>query len=111
MQSLVVALALSTANALVAKTLPAARPRQARSSVKMELIMPEKDFLIAPSILSADFARLGQEVQDVLDAGADTVHFDVSSARSHVSPYCPVCCCSDAATRLPAPTSHHPSAR
>ena len=36
-----------------------------------------KDFLIAPSILSADFARLGQEVDDVLAAGADVVHFDV----------------------------------
>jgi ribulose-phosphate 3-epimerase len=37
--------------------------------------MPE--YLIAPSILSADFARLGEEVRDVLDAGADIVHFDV----------------------------------
>lgn len=36
-----------------------------------------KDFLIAPSILSADFARLGDEVNAVLDAGADVVHFDV----------------------------------
>jgi len=36
-----------------------------------------KDFLIAPSILSADFARLGEEVTNVLDAGADMVHFDV----------------------------------
>jgi len=35
------------------------------------------DFMIAPSILSADFARLGQEVTDVLAAGADIVHFDV----------------------------------
>jgi ribulose-phosphate 3-epimerase len=35
------------------------------------------DFLIAPSILSADFARLGEEVDAVLDAGADIVHFDV----------------------------------
>ncbi|NJD08227.1 MAG: ribulose-phosphate 3-epimerase, partial [Methylococcaceae bacterium] len=35
------------------------------------------DFWIAPSILSADFARLGQEVVDVLNAGADVVHFDV----------------------------------
>ncbi len=34
-------------------------------------------FLIAPSILSADFARLGQEVDSVLAAGADIVHFDV----------------------------------
>ena len=33
--------------------------------------------LIAPSILSADFARLGQDVQAVLHAGADIVHFDV----------------------------------
>jgi ribulose-phosphate 3-epimerase len=33
--------------------------------------------LIAPSILSADFARLGDDVKAVLDAGADIVHFDV----------------------------------
>jgi ribulose-phosphate 3-epimerase len=33
--------------------------------------------LIAPSILSADFARLGEDVTAVLDAGADIVHFDV----------------------------------
>ncbi|OCG01387.1 ribulose-phosphate 3-epimerase [Gilliamella apicola] len=36
-----------------------------------------KDFIIAPSILSADFARLGEDTQKVLDAGADVVHFDV----------------------------------
>lgn len=36
-----------------------------------------KDFLIAPSILSANFARLGEEVDAVLAAGADVVHFDV----------------------------------
>ena len=35
------------------------------------------DFLIAPSILAADFARLGEEVDNVLAAGADMVHFDV----------------------------------
>ena len=35
------------------------------------------DYVIAPSILSADFARLGAEVDAVLDAGADMVHFDV----------------------------------
>ncbi len=39
--------------------------------------MPGKDYLIAPSILSADFARLGDEVNAVLEAGADVVHFDV----------------------------------
>jgi len=36
-----------------------------------------RDYLIAPSILSADFARLGEEVDAVLAAGADWVHFDV----------------------------------
>ncbi|GAB3477317.1 ribulose-phosphate 3-epimerase [Marinomonas epiphytica] len=35
------------------------------------------DFFIAPSILSADFARLGEEVDQVLEAGADIIHFDV----------------------------------
>nr|WP_308428081.1 ribulose-phosphate 3-epimerase [Oceanisphaera arctica] len=35
------------------------------------------DYLIAPSILSADFARLGDDVAQVLQAGADVVHFDV----------------------------------
>jgi ribulose-phosphate 3-epimerase len=35
------------------------------------------DYMIAPSILSADFARLGEEVTNVLSAGADMVHFDV----------------------------------
>lgn len=36
-----------------------------------------KDYLIAPSILSANFAALGDEVNAVLDAGADVIHFDV----------------------------------
>jgi ribulose-phosphate 3-epimerase len=36
-----------------------------------------KNYRIAPSILSADFARLGEEVQQVIAAGADLVHFDV----------------------------------
>ena len=35
------------------------------------------DYWIAPSILSADFARLGEEVEAVLAAGADVIHFDV----------------------------------
>lgn len=37
----------------------------------------KSDYLIAPSILSADFARLGEEVDAVLAAGADVIHFDV----------------------------------
>ncbi|WBA82696.1 ribulose-phosphate 3-epimerase [Endozoicomonas sp. GU-1] len=36
-----------------------------------------RDYIIAPSILSADFARLGEEVDHVLAAGADWIHFDV----------------------------------
>lgn len=39
--------------------------------------MSRPDFVIAPSILSADFARLGEEVKSVIDAGADWIHFDV----------------------------------
>ena len=39
--------------------------------------LPQSDFLIAPSILSANFACLGAEVDAVLAAGADVVHFDV----------------------------------
>lgn len=39
--------------------------------------MHKRDFKIAPSILAADFARLGEEVEAVLEAGADMIHFDV----------------------------------
>ena len=39
--------------------------------------MAAKTFRIAPSILSADFARLGEEVREVVAAGADLIHFDV----------------------------------
>jgi len=39
--------------------------------------MSKPEYLIAPSILSADFAQLGAEVEAVLDGGADVVHFDV----------------------------------
>ena len=39
--------------------------------------MAKPNFLIAPSILSADFARLGDEVRSVTAAGADLIHFDV----------------------------------
>jgi len=37
----------------------------------------DKNFRIAPSILSANFAKLGQEINDVIASGADIVHFDV----------------------------------
>lgn len=37
----------------------------------------QPQYLIAPSILSADFARLGEEVKNVIESGADVVHFDV----------------------------------
>ena len=39
--------------------------------------MSKQSNIIAPSILSADFSRLGEEVSEVLDAGADWIHFDV----------------------------------
>ena len=39
--------------------------------------MAKQNHIIAPSILSADFARLGQEAKNVLVAGADWIHFDV----------------------------------
>lgn len=39
------------------------------------------DYLIAPSILSADFARLGEDVEKVINAGADVVHFDVMDSH------------------------------
>ncbi len=41
-----------------------------------------KQYLIAPSILSADFARLGEDTARVLAAGADVVHFDVMDNHS-----------------------------
>jgi len=39
--------------------------------------MSARDFIIAPSLLSANFARLGEEVANVIAAGADWIHFDV----------------------------------
>jgi ribulose-phosphate 3-epimerase len=41
------------------------------------MTVPSRTFRIAPSILSADFARLGDEVRNVVAAGADWIHFDV----------------------------------
>eukprot|EP00981_Chlorochromonas_danica_P002773 scaffold537_cov180-Ochromonas_danica.AAC.78 len=56
------------------------RVSQRQTTVKMMAWAAKESkehFLIAPSILSADFARLGEEVDNVLAAGADVVHFDV----------------------------------
>ena len=39
--------------------------------------MSKTKHIIAPSILSANFAKLGEEVSDVINAGADWIHFDV----------------------------------
>jgi ribulose-phosphate 3-epimerase len=50
--------------------------KRASSTTSLK-VWGDKDYLIAPSILSADFARLGEEVDTVLAAGADVVHFDV----------------------------------
>lgn len=72
-------LAAAPAWSFMPKTLrtSVARRNPTRPSARMELIEPEKDFLIAPSILSANFATLGAEVRNALDGGADVVHFDV----------------------------------
>jgi ribulose-phosphate 3-epimerase len=44
---------------------------------KIDAMSSARRYRIAPSILSADFARLGAEVRSVIDAGADWIHFDV----------------------------------
>jgi len=71
---LTVAATLSAASAFTA-TAPQHR-RASRTTTALN-VWGGKDFLIAPSILSADFAQLGAEVDNVLAAGADVVHFDV----------------------------------
>tara|TARA_B110001452_G_C15167389_1_gene405813 strand:+ start:86 stop:1171 length:1086 start_codon:yes stop_codon:yes gene_type:complete len=63
---------LLSSNALALSLSPAVQSRAAAPRMAFA-----ESYRIAPSILSADFARLGQEVEDVLKAGADTVHFDV----------------------------------
>merc|ERR1719203_1926886 len=64
-------LLISSSNAFV---VPKVANVQSKTSLN---VWGDKDYLIAPSILSADFARLGEEVENVLAAGADVVHFDV----------------------------------
>jgi len=56
------------------RTLPLESRRPAHASPGA---VPARHYRIAPSILSADFARLGEEVRAVVDAGADFVHLDV----------------------------------
>ncbi len=66
------------------------------------------DPLIAPSILAADFARLGEEIDDVLNAGADMVHFDVMD--NHYVPNLsigPVVCSALRAYGIDAPIDVH----
>ena len=42
---------------------------------------PDMPILIAPSVLAADFANLGQQVKEVTEAGADLIHVDVMDGR------------------------------
>jgi ribulose-phosphate 3-epimerase len=66
------------------------------------------DPVIAPSILAADFARLGEDIDDVLNAGADMVHFDVMD--NHYVPNLsigPVVCSALRAHGIDAPIDVH----
>merc|ERR1719353_1874479 len=56
---------------------PAASKLSASATARSSSVQMKPDYRIAPSILSADFAKLGEEVENVLAAGADVVHFDV----------------------------------
>ena len=55
----------------------AGRQKNPRGSALCDNRGMSRTFRIAPSILSADFARLGEEVRNVIAAGADWIHFDV----------------------------------
>lgn len=61
---------MDTAHTLDSRSMSTAPPRNV-------VPLPAARHWIAPSILSADFARLGEQAQAVLDAGADLIHFDV----------------------------------
>ena len=52
-------------------------PRRRSRSVRRRGEPPAPDVRVAPSILSADFARLGEQVDEVMDAGARVIHVDV----------------------------------
>src|SRR6478736_9750904 len=56
---------------------PHPKPGSASRGVCDNAGMSTRTHRIAPSILSADFARLGEEVRNVIAAGADWIHFDV----------------------------------
>lgn len=70
-------LALLVACASVCAFRSATRQRGVMAMKAWKAKETDEHFLIAPSILSANFARLGEEVDNVLAAGADVVHFDV----------------------------------
>ncbi|KAL7434362.1 hypothetical protein ACHAXM_004018 [Skeletonema potamos] len=60
---------------LMTRTLQQLIRHTTRTTTKM--VWGNNEYIIAPSILSADFARLGEEVDNVIKAGADVIHFDV----------------------------------
>lgn len=74
---------LTTAGAASTRNVARLQQQQARSPSTVCMMAAKdnayhkKDFWIAPSILSADMAKLGQEVDNAMSAGADIVHFDV----------------------------------
>ncbi|CAN0112884.1 unnamed protein product [Hapterophycus canaliculatus] len=70
---------VSVSHAFVAPmaTTSAATRQTSSLSMAAENAYHKKDFWIAPSILSADMAKLGEEVDNAMTAGADIVHFDV----------------------------------
>jgi hypothetical protein len=68
---------LAVCSAFVAPAAPVARMGSTSLSMKADNAWHRGDFQIAPSILSADMARLGEEVDNAMAAGADVVHFDV----------------------------------